>query len=136
MRMNMNDPRSGNTLRITREEQPLIKAHYLCFIVQWMLIFFSFFFPAPVANFLLPIVLLRKTKQNTRHNTTNHKWVYVKKYIFILFQGGSQDPDGFTWVSQGPKFERFCRGVQPTVCGPHEAQEGYECGPTQNRKFT
>ena len=27
------------------------------------------------------------------------------------------------------------RGVQPTAHGPHEAQDGYECGPTQNCKF-
>ena len=29
-----------------------------------------------------------------------------------------------------------CRGVQPAAHGPHAAQDGYECGPTQNHKFT
>ena len=29
-----------------------------------------------------------------------------------------------------------CRGVQPAACGPHAAQDGYECSPTQNYKFT
>ena len=28
------------------------------------------------------------------------------------------------------------RGVQPVAHGPHAAQDGYECGPTQNHKFT
>ena len=28
------------------------------------------------------------------------------------------------------------RCVQPTVCGPHAAQDGYEYGPTQHHKFT
>ena len=28
------------------------------------------------------------------------------------------------------------RGVQPAACGPHATQDGYECGPTQNHKFT
>ena len=28
------------------------------------------------------------------------------------------------------------RGVQPTACRPHVAQDGYECSPTQNCKFT
>ena len=28
------------------------------------------------------------------------------------------------------------QGVQPMAFGPHAAQDGYECGPTQNRKFT
>ena len=27
-------------------------------------------------------------------------------------------------------------GVQPKDCGPHAAQDGYECGPKQNHKFT
>ena len=28
------------------------------------------------------------------------------------------------------------RGVQPVACGPHVSQDGYECSPTQNHKFT
>ena len=28
------------------------------------------------------------------------------------------------------------RGVQPVAHGPHVAQGGYECGPTQKCKFT
>ena len=28
------------------------------------------------------------------------------------------------------------RGVQPVAHRPHEAQDGIECGPTRNRKFT
>ena len=31
---------------------------------------------------------------------------------------------------------RTRKGVQPVALGPHGAQDGYECGPTQNRKFT
>ena len=31
--------------------------------------------------------------------------------------------------------ESISRGVQPVAHGPHVAQDGYECGPTQNRKF-
>ena len=27
-------------------------------------------------------------------------------------------------------------GVQPLASGPHEAQDGYQCSPTQNCKFT
>ena len=28
------------------------------------------------------------------------------------------------------------RGVRPTACGPRAAQDGYECGLTQNHEFT
>ena len=28
------------------------------------------------------------------------------------------------------------RGVQPAARGPHAAQDGCECSPTQNHKFT
>ena len=31
---------------------------------------------------------------------------------------------------------RAAQGVQPAAHGPHAAQGGYECVPTQNRKFT
>lgn len=35
------------------------------------------------------------------------------------------------------KFIEMCdRGVQPAADSPHTAQDGYECGPTQNCKFT
>ena len=30
----------------------------------------------------------------------------------------------------------WSRGVQPAAHGPHAAQDGCECGPTQNHKFT
>ena len=33
-------------------------------------------------------------------------------------------------------FEMFFRGVQPVAHGPHAPQNGYECGPAQNRYFT
>ena len=29
-----------------------------------------------------------------------------------------------------------CRGVLLAACGPHAAQDGCECGPTQDCKFT
>ena len=33
--------------------------------------------------------------------------------------------------------EVYCiQHVQPAACGARAAQDGYECGPTQNRKFT
>ena len=34
------------------------------------------------------------------------------------------------------KREKICRDVQPAAHGPHAAQDGYECGPTRNCKFT
>ena len=37
---------------------------------------------------------------------------------------------------EGAPKPRSSRGVQPTARGPHAGQDGYECGPTQNRKFT
>ena len=52
-------------------------------------------------------------------------------------------PSMFPWLAPGkallPKAWRAFPGVSnpwPTAHGPEAAHDGYECGPTQNHKFT
>ena len=40
------------------------------------------------------------------------------------------------WGDHGDLAVLYSGGVQPAACGPRAAQDGCECGPTQNRKFT
>ena len=40
------------------------------------------------------------------------------------------------WLFLHFEYDLFCRGVQPVACRPHEAEDGYECSPKQNCKFT
>ena len=39
------------------------------------------------------------------------------------------------WTTCASPLEALTWGAQPVAGGLHEAQDGYECGPTHNRKF-
>ena len=56
--------------------------------------------------------------------------------VFLLYFLHSSDDSLFGVNETKVSFGYRIRSVQPAAHGPHAAQDGYECGPTQNRKFT
>ena len=63
---------------------------------------------------------------------------YSSAFIFFSLssKGSSKINNTIRLNSNGMSSDMLYRGVQPAAHGPHVAQDGYECDPTQNCKVT
>ena len=71
------------------------------------------------------------------------KWFLTESWVGLENLHFSQAPrscwccwlGSHTWTTCASPLEALTWGAQPVAGGLHEAQDGYECGPTHNRKF-